>query len=253
MVTAPRSHYKPNTIDILRESLADKPYSNQGSQKTSSDDTQNEVRYKLIIDPSEDESITRLLLMFGILTSNNARTFMCSNFPGDSQLQKVILLNVHINVLPYIFPAKQINTIAAIRHSAVEGHTVIMSQTDDIHESFYDLFNQHFRRIDDPEDGPRYFANIAIGAHSKPSRVHQNFQCIVVVKESEIPFTPAPFLNRFEKYSISHRNLLELVLNDLPPCLRVVVDSVHEKVRRISVTIFRNYGMITGEKFLLTT
>ena len=253
MVTAPRSHYKPNTIDILRESLADKPYSNQGSQKTSSDDTQNEVRYKLIIDPSEDESITRLLLMFGILTSNNARTFMCSNFPGDSQLQKVILLNVHINVLPYIFPAKQINTIAAIRHSAVEGHTVIMSQTDDIHESFYDLFNQHFRRIDDPEDGPRYFANIAIGAHSKLSRVHQDFQCIVVVKETEIPSTPAPFLNRFEKYSISHRNLLELVLNDLPPCLRVVVDSVHEKVRQISVTIFRNYGMITGEKFLLTT
>jgi len=128
-----------------------------------------------------------------------------------------------------------------------------MSQTDDIHESFYDLFNQHFRRIDDPEDGPRYFANIAIGAHSKPSRVHQNFQCIVVVKESEIPITPAPFLNRFEKYSISHGNLLELVLNDLPPCLRVVVDSVHEKVRQISFTIFRNCCMITGEKFLLTT
>jgi len=101
MDTAPRSHYKPKTIDILRESLADKPYSNQGDQKTSSDDTQNEVRYKLIIDPSEDESITRLLLMFGILTSDNARTFMCSNFPGDSQLQKVILLNVYKCLTPY--------------------------------------------------------------------------------------------------------------------------------------------------------
>ena len=112
-----------------------------------------------------------------------------------------------------------------------------MSQTDDIHESFYDLFNQHFRRIDDPEDGPRYFANIAIGAHSKLSRVHQDFQCIVVVKESEIPSTPAPFLNRFEKYFISHRNLLELVLNDLPPCLRVVVDCVYDKVRNIFVVL----------------
>ena len=45
---------------------------------------------------------------------------------------------------------------------------MIMSQTDDIHESFYDLFNQNFRRIDDPEHGPRYFTNIAIGAHLKP-------------------------------------------------------------------------------------
>ena len=124
----------------------------------------------------------------------------------------------------------QINTIAAIRHSAIAGHTVIMSQTDDIHESFYDLFNQHFRRIDDPERGPRYFTNIAIGAHLKPSRVDQDFQCIVVVKESEVKNTPAPFLNRFEKYYISHTNLLNLVLGALPPCLKVIVTVVHKKV-----------------------
>ncbi len=55
-----------------------------------------------------------------------------------------------------IFSVHQINTIAAIRHSAIQGHTVVMSQTDDIHESFYDLFNQRFRRIDDPQEGPRY-------------------------------------------------------------------------------------------------
>ena len=137
------SNYKPKTIDILKESLADKPYSDQSTssddqstssddaqdevryklneslpdkpysdqstssddqstssddqstssddQSTSSDDAQDEVRYKLIIDPSEDESLTRLLLMFDILKSDNTRTFMCSNFPGDSQLQKVFL------------------------------------------------------------------------------------------------------------------------------------------------------------------
>ena len=108
-----------------------------------------------------------------------------------------------------------------------------MSQTDDIHESFYDLFNQHFRRIDDPEGGPRYFTNIAIGAHLKPSRVDQNFQCIVVVKESEIKNTPAPFLNRFEKYYISHTNLLNLVLKELPPCLKVIINVVYKKVSTI--------------------
>ena len=112
---------------------------------------------------------------------------------------------------------------------------MIMSQTDDIHESFYDLFNQHFRRIDDPEAGPRYFTNIAIGAHLKPSRVDQDFQCIVVIKESEIKNTPAPFLNRFEKYFISHRNLLNLVLDALPPCLRVITRVVSNKVCTCSV------------------
>ena len=78
-------------VEILQDSLADKPYKNQTKYR-SLDDTQNEVRYKLIIDRSEDESITRLLFMFGILKFENTRTFMCSNFPGDSQLQKVIIL-----------------------------------------------------------------------------------------------------------------------------------------------------------------
>ena len=104
-----------------------------------------------------------------------------------------------------------------------------MSQTDDIHESFYDLFNQRFRRIDDPE-GPRYYTNIAIGAHLKPCRVHPEFQCVVVVKQSEVKYTPAPFLNRFEKYHISHHSLLETVLRQMPPCVRIIIEAAMEKV-----------------------
>ena len=112
---------------------------------------------------------------------------------------------------------------------------MIMSQTDDIHESFYDLFNQHFRRIDDPQSGPRYFANIAIGAHLKPSRVNEEFQCIVVVKESEVKNIPTPFLNRFEKYFISHFNLLNLVLGNLPPCLQQIVKVAYKKVSKFII------------------
>ena len=121
------------------------------------------------------------------------------------------------------------STIAAIRHSAIEGHTVVMSQTDDIHESFYDLFNLRFRRIDD-EKGPRYYTNIAIGAHLKPSRVHPNFQCVVVVKKSEIEGTPAPFLNRFEKYLISYSSLLETALCNLSPGMASIVKAAMTKV-----------------------
>ena len=107
---------------------------------------------------------------------------------------------------------------------------MVMSQTDDIHESFYDLFNQRFRRIDDQHKGPRYYTNIAIGAHLRPCRVHPNFQCVVVVKKSEVVHTPAPFLNRFEKYCITHKTLLETALTPFPPCLKRVVLAAQEKV-----------------------
>ena len=81
-------------VEILQSSLDDKPFVvhrpvSKRISSLSNDDTQNEVRYKLIIDPSEDESITRLLFTFGILKHENTRTFICSDFPGDGQLQKV--------------------------------------------------------------------------------------------------------------------------------------------------------------------
>ena len=47
------------------------------------------MRYKLIIDPSEDDSLIRLLFSFGVLQRKETRMFVCSDFPGDSQLQKV--------------------------------------------------------------------------------------------------------------------------------------------------------------------
>ena len=123
----------------------------------------------------------------------------------------------------------QINTIAAVRHSATEGHTVVMTQTDAVHESFYDLFNRRFHRID-ATSGPRYYANIAIGAHIKPCRVHPDFECIVMVKESELKDIPPPFLNRFEKYLLSHEQVLEAALNHLPPCLTLVLRTALDKV-----------------------
>lgn len=118
-----------------------------------------------------------------------------------------------------------------------------MSQTDDIHESFYDLFNQRFRRIDDQEKGPQFYTNIAIGSHFRPCKVNTKFQCVVVMKKSEIEHTPAPFLNRFEKYCISHKALLETALARLPPCLKSVVLTSQKKVvylMYISVTFIHN-------------
>ena len=209
--------YKRNILEVLQDSMLDKP-------QAVKDLSENEVRFKLIIDPSEDDSLLRLLFTVHAMDRKKTHLFVCSDFPGDSEVQKI-------------------NTIAAIRHSAIQGHTVILSQTDDIHESFYDLFNRRFRRIDDPDcdckhhpdsddckHHPRYYANIAIGAHNKPSRVNPEFQCVVVIKKSEVNTTPAPFLNRFEKYLISHQSLVEIILQQLPPCMAIIVEVAKEKV-----------------------
>lgn len=116
-----------------------------------------------------------------------------------------------------------------------------MSQTDEIHESFYDLFNQCFRRIEVPKHGTRFYANIAIGAHSKPCRVDPKFQCVVVVRESELHQTPAPFLNRFEKYRLTHKELLVTVTQSLPPCLCILLDTVYAKVTVFIIFIVDTY------------
>ena len=83
--SSPETLRQRNVIEILQESLQDKPnHSLHGNQKVYDD-----VRYKLVIDPSEDDSLSRLLLMYKILDPTKTRTFMCSDFPEDSQLQKV--------------------------------------------------------------------------------------------------------------------------------------------------------------------
>ena len=50
---------------------------------------ENEIRYKLLIDTSEDESLVRFLFDFGVLDRSKTRIYVCSCFPGDLPDQKV--------------------------------------------------------------------------------------------------------------------------------------------------------------------
>ena len=65
----------------------------------------------------------------------------------------------------------------------------------------------------------------------KTSRVDPHFQCVVVIKQSELHCTPAPFLNRFEKYALNHESLLENVLDSYPRRLRDLVCIARDKVQ----------------------
>lgn len=70
-----------NLIEILIASLANKHSDNLCAE--------NEVRYKLIVDPSEDESLIRQLFTFGVLKRETTRVLACTKFPGDRDFQKV--------------------------------------------------------------------------------------------------------------------------------------------------------------------
>ena len=127
--------------------------------------------------------------------------------------------------------------IADICHAAGNGEQVFMLQTDSIHESFYDLFNQHFRIVRG-KDKPHFYATVAIGSHSKPCRVDSDFQCIVIIQEEELIHTPAPFLNRFEKYRISTKSFFEASLSFLPVEIKSAVELARQKVHEfLTITV----------------
>ena len=113
-----------------------------------------------------------------------------------------------------------------------------MNQTEDIHECFYDLFNLRFRGIKDSNEQCSYFANVAIGGHIKPIRVNPDFQCVIVLKQSKLADTPPPFLNRFEKYKLSHETLFTSILKNYPLGVRRVIDQAIEKVLAYGVYIY---------------
>ncbi|XP_019859705.1 PREDICTED: uncharacterized protein LOC109587936, partial [Amphimedon queenslandica] len=208
-----------NVLEMVNESLHDLPRIIE-SEKLEENEldidpdlanyTENNVRYKLIIDSSEDDSAVRYLFSCNILDRQKTQMVACSEFFEESGMH--------------------VNTIAEIIHSAENGDTIIMFQTDRIHESFYELFNQRFRIIHDPQKGIKLFTNISIGAHTKPCRVQAQFQCIVVVKKSELKNTPQAFLSRFEKFFFSYNTLCSSISETKPPNLKIIINAVFKKI-----------------------
>ena len=62
---------------------------------------------------------------------------------------------------------EEINLVCGVKYAALKGTKIILSQTDTINESFYDLFNQHFRRVANKDGEEDLYANIAVGGISR--------------------------------------------------------------------------------------
>ncbi|KAH7446603.1 hypothetical protein KP509_01G064300 [Ceratopteris richardii] len=84
------------------------------------------------------------------------------------------------------------------------GRHILLENADQIWTSLYDMLNQHYTYV-----GGRRNCRIALGAYSNPMCfVHENFRCIVVVEETQIPSMDPPFLNRFEKQRLTYEGIL---------------------------------------------
>jgi hypothetical protein len=215
-----------HTVDIVRDALCDCGDNLEGRMD------QNCPRYKLIIDESSDDSMIRLLQNHGLVDfeKRGAEIFKLSDFPEDGEIQKV-------------------NLVSGVKYAALQGQLVVLSQTETVNESFYDLFNQHFTAYTSSDGNVRYSAKIAVGAMSKPCFVDPRFQCILHMRLSDFEQAPAPFLNRFEKYRLSQANILHACLASLPPGVRCFLEAARAKVQQMEAVVGTKsfFGGVRGQ------
>ncbi|CAF1573843.1 unnamed protein product [Rotaria sp. Silwood1] len=182
-------------------------------------------RYKLIIDESEDESAVHLLFQSGLLSSDPKRTtvFRMSDFAEDINNE---LRNTEI--------------LSNIKLCMETGKTILMVNTERIHGSLYDVFNQNFS-IMATYDTRKIFSKVAIGPKTIDVVVHEDFQCIIHVKRNEVIHIPAPFLSRFQKYSLSVNDFYRIQLKRLVDNEQTIIKNVEEKVQSFIQHFGRQY------------
>ncbi|CAF1578446.1 unnamed protein product [Rotaria magnacalcarata] len=182
-------------------------------------------RYKLIIDESEDDSAIRLLLQTGILDSDRNRTtiFRMSDFADDADNE-----------------LRSVEILSSIKLCMEIGKTILMVNTSRIHGSLYDVFNQNFS-IMATGDTRKIFSKVSIGAKTVDVIVHEDFQCIVHIKRNELATISAPFLSRFQKYSLSISDFYRIRLQKLPKAEQEVLKNVEKETQSFIEHFGRQY------------
>jgi hypothetical protein len=167
-------------VHVIQDTLLS---SNEASRLSS------RTRFKLIIDCTDDDSILRLLSSCGIVDVSKRSMFKLSHMPQEGALE-------------------ELRVISGVKFAALQGNLAVLSQTESINESFYDLFNQRFQAVAGRDGEVSLYANISVGGISRRSLVKPEFECVIHVKQSDLLQMPAPFLNRFEKFRLSISDVL---------------------------------------------
>ena len=80
--------YHKSVLEIVDQSLKDLPSSNSQTKSR----PEYTVRYKLIIDTSEDDSAVRYLFACGVLNKQETQMFACSEFVEGSHMHVSYML-----------------------------------------------------------------------------------------------------------------------------------------------------------------
>ncbi|CAF4590227.1 unnamed protein product, partial [Rotaria sp. Silwood2] len=82
--------------------------------------------------------------------------------------------------------------------------TLFMRRMGHLYDNLYDLFNQSFA-----VSGNKQYCRIPLGPLYHPRcLVHENFYCVVFVRQQDLVKCDPPFLNRFEKHVINMESLV---------------------------------------------
>jgi len=143
------------------------------------------------------------------------RTLIGSKFPGDFVSTSTYTEEYNTRVLMDI-----------ILH-AEKNVTLFFRGLNHLYDNLYDLFNQNFAVT-----ARKKYCRIALGSLYHPRCIiHDEFYCIVFVKQDELIQYDPPFLNRFEKHSIDMNYLIrserQLLSNKFTPWIQSIVPSTN--------------------------
>eukprot|EP01060_Flectonema_neradi_P020456 TRINITY_DN279_c0_g1_i11.p1 TRINITY_DN279_c0_g1~~TRINITY_DN279_c0_g1_i11.p1 ORF type:complete len:6268 (+),score=1323.50 TRINITY_DN279_c0_g1_i11:127-18930(+) len=207
-------------LDVVIDSLKD---NNRATEKASGKNLNDMwVRFKLLVDTTEDGSMLQLLRQTGVEQFNNLSVLSLSALSYGDELMPVTVVS---------------QIVAAME----AGRTVWLTNTRDIDACLFDVFNQNYVVASSGTNETLHFVAVAVGAALEYKRVHRDFQCIVHVTKRELTgmgnVLPSPFLNRLEKFPITVQDILEFALAKLTPEEREAAMEVRTKLARFQKTL----------------
>jgi len=83
--------------------------------------------------------------------------------------------------------------------------TLVVRHMDHLYDNLYDLFNQNFAIT-----ARKKYCRIALSSIYNPRcLIHDQFYSIILVKKADVNTSDPPFLNRFQKYLVERKKLIE--------------------------------------------
>ena len=196
-ITLPGENDFRGIVDIVRDSMC-----GQGISLTDIDGSAIGTghplasRFKMIIDQTGNNSLIGLMQQVGLLDTDRSQIFHLSELLGDSS-------DLH-----------RADILSSVRYAAEKPVTVVLVNTQGIHGGLYHLLAQSYSTSSEISERKGY-AKIGLGSALYPIPVDREFQCLVVVAQSCLDETPAPFLGRFEKYLVSAEDFLHFRMREL--------------------------------------